>query len=569
MKQLAQAATQEMIKGATYLGKQGVQAWNSYWNKPAMNQPPSGAVLYQNTAHITHQFPPTHGTPMQAPTVTKDPNLISILDLESLKTHGSSTTTALHPLATFKVPHGCSFISFSPSGLALFTASNKGDVQSVWDLMRIQYAKPSFLKTGSQGTGIQGPHVRQIAQFSRMTIARIIDVVWTSPHGERAAMVTEPGTVHILDLPASAFTWPPPRRKVSALKQDEEGAGLSAASVASSAVNTLWTAARPLVGHRRRSSTGISAITAASVKSQAGHGTQALAAGISRSVGAATGRMNEMRKSSSNKLHLPRSSIVPRTACIGLITKKRNDLVMVVGGGIVRLYSVKSRRADCPADKQKASRNAKYVEFRLAPLPDLKIAPEPVRDVQEGDLELTEKEDSRWNFKKPQAKPKVSRVADSSIPQAEIESNAPYQPFHTDRRVRIYTYSHEQTPLPSPSVSALLSPLQPSVVSVSAGFSRTNFPSAFGGSIRTEILNVIRPQNVEDSIQSLSDHRALPPSAIERVMSFPGDSEDSEQIVITTRIRKSVRSSGEAIDANEEGFFEDDCEVLDFASQRV
>jgi hypothetical protein len=57
-----------------------------------------------------------------------------------------------------------------------------------------------------------------------MTIARIVDVVWTSPHGERAAMVTEPGTVHILDLPASAFTWPPPRRRGPSQKPDE-GAG--------------------------------------------------------------------------------------------------------------------------------------------------------------------------------------------------------------------------------------------------------------------------------------------------------------------------------------------------------
>lgn len=225
MKQLAQAATQEMIKGATYLGKQGVQAWNSYWNKPAVNQPASGGVPYQNAANMAHQFPPTHGIPSQAPAVTKDPGLISILDLEFLARHSLSTTNPPHPLATFKVPHGCSFLSFSPSGLALFTVSSKGDVQAVWDLMRIQYAKPSFLKTGPQVTGIQGPHVRQIAQFSRMTIARIVDVVWTSPHGERAAMCTEPGTVHVLDLPASAFTWPPLRRKLPSSKPDDEGAG--------------------------------------------------------------------------------------------------------------------------------------------------------------------------------------------------------------------------------------------------------------------------------------------------------------------------------------------------------
>ncbi|KAG0646988.1 hypothetical protein D0Z07_6267 [Hyphodiscus hymeniophilus] len=568
MKQLAQAATQEMIKGATYLGKQGVSAWNSYWNKPSVTQPANGGSSYQNTASLAHQFPPTHGAPStQGSTASKDPSMISILDLELLVRHSLATNNSPHPLATFKVPHGCSFISFSPSGLALFTASSKGDVQFVWDLMRIQYTKPSFLKTGPQSTETQGPTVRQIAQFSRMTIARIVDVVWTNPHGERAAMITENRTVHILDLPASAFTWPPPRRKLPSSNTGEETAGtaLSAASVASSAVNTLWTAARPLVSRRRRSSTGISAISAASVTSQAGHGTQALAAGISRSVGAATGRMNEMRKSSSNKLHLPRSSNVPSRSCIRLVTGKRNDSVMVVGDGIVGIYTVKSRRADRPADKQKASRGAKYVEWRLPSLPDLKLAPEPVHDLEDLDLHLAEKEQLRHNFNGAQSQTTTS--TESSIPQAEIESNAPYQPFHTDNRVGIHVYSDEQILQTSPSVSALFSPTNDE--DLSNPIPKATSQWAFGGPIKTESLNVCPSQNTEDSVQSLFDHRALPQSAIERVMRFPGDNEEFEQIVITTRARRSARPSGDTIDADGEGFFEEGMEVLDFASQRV
>jgi hypothetical protein len=38
-----------------------------------------------------------------------------------------------------------------------------------------------------------------------------------------------------------------------------------------------------------------------------------------------------------------------------------------------------------------------------------------------------------------------------------------------------------------------------------------------------------------------------------------------EQVVVTTR-RRRVQRDGEAA---EEGFFEDDCEVLDFAEDRV
>lgn len=567
VKQIMQAGTQKFIEGSTYIGKQigkqGAQVWNHYWNRSTPNQPVNAPITYQ-TQNVGHQFPPTHGVPTQAPAVAKDPGLVSILDLDSLAHHTASASSP-HPLATFKIPHGCSFLSFSPSGLALFTASSKGDIQSVWDLMRLQYAKSSFLKGGFQGSESKGPHVRQIAQFSRMTIARIVDVVWTSPHGERAAMVTEPGTVHVLDLPASAFTWPPPRRRVATPQPAESsgepvGPAITASGVATNAVNSLWTAARPLVSRRRRSSTGISAKT---MTAQAGHGTQVLAAGISRSVGAATGRMNEMRKSASNKLHLPSSTAIPSRGCILLLNRKRCDSVIVVGGGIVRFYTIKNRRADRPADKQKASRGAKFIEFRAPSLPKFKVAPEMLRDLnQAGDLELTERdvEDTHW---KSQNTPR-QHGTESSIPQAEIESNAPYQPFHTDRRVGLHVYSNDEAPIPSPSVSVLLSPLPKASP---APKQTTNVPWAFGGPIKTIKLDVGPVHTLDEDSDSPTDHRALPTSAIERILSVKDNNEEQEQIVVTTRRRKGVSKEADGVD--EEGFFEDDCEVLDFASQRV
>ncbi|KAF4631083.1 hypothetical protein G7Y89_g7054 [Cudoniella acicularis] len=577
VKQIMQAGTQALIGGGTYLGKQigrqGASLLNHYFNRSPPNQPTNSAMTYHNPPTTT-QFPPTHGVPTQAPAI-KDPGLVSILDLESLAHHGSFSAPP-HPLATFKIPYGCSFLSFAPSGLALFTASSKGDVQCVWDLMRIQFAKSSFLKGGFQGSESKGPHVRQIAQFSRMTIARIVDVVWTSPHGERAAMVTEPGTVHILDLPASAFTWPPPRRRIASPQRDESGSesavsGFTASGVATTAVNSLWTAAKPLVSRRRRSSVGISA---KAVTAQAGHGTQALAAGISRSVGAATGRMNEMRKSGSTKLHLPRSSMIPSKSCVLLLNRKRSDSVIVVGGGIVRVYTIKNRRADRPADKQKASRGAKYVEFRLPSLPEPKPVHELIRDLNlPGDLEFNEADiDVQWKSNKSPIPTARQRGTESSIPQAEIESNAPYQPFHTDRRVGLHIYLHPEASLPSPSVSALFSPppRMRSESGVTAGPEPNKTAWAFGGAIRSSKLEVGPIHIADDDLDSSIDHRPLPTSAIERILMVKDNNEDMEQIVVTTRRRKGASRSGtEAGVADEEGFFEDDCEVLDFASQRV
>lgn len=40
--------------------------------------------------------------------------------------------------------------------------------------------------------------------------------------------------------------------------------------------------------------------------------------------------------------------------------------------------------------------------------------------------------------------------------------------------------------------------------------------------------------------------------------------EEVEQVIVTTRRRRRGKGEGE-----EEGFFEDDCEVLDFADDRV
>ncbi|KAL2074820.1 hypothetical protein VTL71DRAFT_8599 [Oculimacula yallundae] len=574
IQQIVQIGTQKFIEAGNYLTQQGMSAWNNYRNKPLQNQPAAGGSPYQNIA-MTQQFPPTHGLQTPAPLIIKDPGLISLLDLEALAQHPLSSSSP-HPVATFRVPHGCSFLSFAPNGLALFTASNKGDIQFVYDLMRIQYSKSSFLKGGVQGIGIQGPQVRQIAQFTRMTIARIVDVVWTSPHGERAAMVTEPGTVHVLDLPASAFAWPPPRRRTSAQIPDEPtseagSAALTATGVATSAVSSLWTAARPLVSRQRRSSVGISARTVAGT---AGHGTQALAAGISRSVGAATGKMNEMRKSASNKLHLPPSQNVPSRGCILLLNGKRNDSVVVLGGGIVRFYTIKNRRADRPADKQKASRGAKSVEFRLPSLPDFRGL-DIARDFNQiANLELTETEieDSRWKAR--MSPPPVSKVhgTESSIPQAEIESNAPYQPFHTDRRVGLHIHSEKEAIISSsPSVSTLITPPPATAGSKVSQNSQARGPWVFGGPIHATKLDVGPPHNPDDEFDLSASHRALPTSAIERVFKVTDSMEDMEQIVITTRRRKGISRAGpdNTGDGLEEGFFEDDCEVLDFASQRV
>ncbi|KAK1751756.1 hypothetical protein QBC47DRAFT_75366 [Echria macrotheca] len=591
MNKLMRDATQELIQGAKWVGKQGLQAWNNYWN-PQSNPPtrtspasvtPWGGV---GSPHADQgQFPPTHGTVTPPPAV-KEPGILSILDIETL---GLSSNP--HPITTFSIPNGCSYLCFSPSGLSLFTASSKGDVQTVWDLFRIQHTKASPL----QASGISssaGPRVRQVAQFSRMTVARIVDVAWTRPNGEGAAMVTERGTVHLLDLPSSAFTWPPPRRRNRA----EEAKGqttepTTAVSLASNALSSVREVARPLITRPRRSNSGVPQLAGGGIGDYAAHGGKVIAAGISHSLGKTGNAINQLRHTGDNRVALPAAAAVPGPSCVSWITGRRNHSLFVLGGGVVRSYPSKSRKISASSGKR-VQQIARYVDFRVPFLPNSLFPPYVQKMIDHDEYgDFSEKDHDAGNntmVLQTRAKaPAHDTSADSSIPQAEIESSAPYQPFHTDRRVALF------------EIGAL--PLQNTVASISAILAGTSLedvpdqsparrkkagklgqvqrpteaePStsspvpglwAFGQPVKATKVDLGLPLTDEESFNIGSEEmRALPASAMERIMQRTGD--DDAQIVVTTRRR---RGAGHAAGQEDDGFFEDDCEVLDFADQRV
>ncbi|KAL2124080.1 hypothetical protein VTJ04DRAFT_445 [Mycothermus thermophilus] len=630
MNKIMRDATQELIQGAKWVGKQGLQAWNNYWNpqpQTTTQQPRSPGLPPQGWGNPDGgQFPPTHGAVVQP--VAKDPGLVSVLDVETL---GSSANP--HPVGTFAPPNGCSFLSFSPSGLSLFTASTKGDVQTVWDLMRIQYTKSSPLQATSAPSN--GPKVRQIAQFSRMTVARIVDVAWTRPHGERLAMVTERGTVHLLDLPSSAFTWPPPRRRRA---QEAKSAAApdtptSAVSLASTALSSVREVARPLITRQRRSNSNTSPPSGGGLGEYAAQGGKVLAASISQSLGKTGNAISQLRNNGENRVSLPSSGMLPERSCVIWVSGRRGHALFVLGGGLVRTFPVKNRRTSSGTDKR-APRLSRYTDFQLPLLPDDVISP-LVKHMLEMDkyLDFTDLDAANNTMVLNQPKPRPwmgHDVAESSIPQAEIESCAPYQPFHTDRRVALYEFTQPQfqPPLPQqpqqePDIAALMAGvsldenLQPAsesptprrkkgsskkrattpspdtpepVIPTPVGddttgtttiplaqaslppsyfsLSESTDPWAFGQPIPTTRLDLGGAMHLgedDDDINlPLDASRALPASAMERILLRTDDGGEEAQIVVTTRRRR-----GAVVDNGEDGFFEDDCEVLDFADQRV
>ncbi|KAI8634742.1 hypothetical protein F5Y19DRAFT_123252 [Xylariaceae sp. FL1651] len=571
MNRIMRETTQEVIHGARWVGKQGMQLWNNYWKtgqQPPTRQstagsPPWGPV-YPGRSDSA-QFPPTYGVSGQA--VTKEPGLVSIVDL-----HNLTSSAIIHPVTTFKTPLGCSFLSFSPTGLSLFTASSKGDVQTIWDLMRIQYTKSSPLQNSQPNNG-HATRVRQIAQFSRMTVARIVDVAWAKPNGERAAMVTERGTVHLLDLPTSAYTWPPPRRRAPSLESPRGGSenAPSAVSMASNALSSAYGATRPLLNRQRRSNSNSQGTS--TIMDHASYGGKVLAAGISHSLGNAGTAINQLRHTGENRVSLPLRNMSAGPSCAAWITGKKHHTLFVVGEGLVRMFPSKSRRPGIRKDRPRFPGGSKYNDFKLRDLPDDLIAPsvkqiiDPVED-----LDLTNPDHDGGNTLVLHHRPRSvdsDYSPEAAIPQAEIESNAPYQPFHTDRRVGLHVYGDGEAGLSSviqhmDSIILEDAPKRPKRTKLHQPKSAANQAWAFGQPISTVKLDLGLPIVMDEDISnSIDDHRALPVSAMERVLQV---GENDEQIVVTTRRR---RGGNRTTDADEDGFFEDDCEVLDFADQRV
>ena len=325
---MARDATQEFVKGARWVGSQGMQAWNNYWSKPTdanqtnlANSPPNAAQMSASPPAQT--FPPTHASSVNpSARVKNQPVIISILDLERLSQgQHLKEAIALQPLATFSLPNGCSMLSFTPSGLQVFTASAKGDVQQVWDLMRIIHGDT---RPEVSSISPSSPSVREVARFTRLTEARIIDVVWTKPRGEKLALVTDHGTVHIYALPGSAFYWPPLRRQAQVIKPPPHTNSVEArdhARVHSEPTGTPFSSAfgmftgntQPLLSAVRGRTTSASNSFSAfgGFASTAGVGAKsgkAVAAGINRSfTAAASGTVNTIRHLGENRIALPGS----------------------------------------------------------------------------------------------------------------------------------------------------------------------------------------------------------------------------------------------------------------------
>lgn len=596
LNKVARGVAKEVVKGARWLGEQGLQTWNNYWNQnaspPQTASPNNRLSQPQEQFYPSNVFPPTHAPDVSTP--SDEPEMVSVIDLLHLEQKVQKAADNVAPVATFQPPGGCSFLSFSPVGLSLLTATRKGDIQYIWDLMQISHARiaglvsndPTATDTDSAHTS---PRVRQIAKYARLSSSSIVDVIWTDPLGDRFAMLTRNGTVHVFDLPHSAFQWPPPRRAVrpqphspslapaGANEADLSGGVFASAMKFASKTQPIFSTLRgrtPSVGNTLGGMGGASMGLASATGVRGG---KAVAVGLSKSVGAASDTVSHLRHAGENRVHLNSLARDPRPGRIIWSHSTNVATISILDEDCVRVYKLKRREV---AGRQSQRAKVSVIDARRP----REITIPSVQQVSGTDIGYS-------NFQSSPQKQMVSAHAQHPLSRAEIETNAPYQPFHSDKRVNLCIYRTAYAGEPNLMGDSFTSSRSQLLNMASKPPPMSTKPSSptrwvFGDDILTTKITVRAPADSysehEDSSAALG--AVLGSTIIRQAHPPPSDGSDPiEQIVITTRRKKGrpvgggansaklgdLEEGNELIDDGDDGFFEDDCEVLDWAGDRV
>jgi hypothetical protein len=582
---LTREGTQVAIKGARWATEKGIQAFKNYMGKSGQANGNMNGGLYGDLVQQQQYFPPTHAHSQAQPRA--ESTVISLYDLQKMfDAEELKNKNVLHPIATIPASLGCSYLSFSPSGLMLMTVSKKGDFQDVWDLKRVTFRRPRR----SNRDIPSGPHVRQVARFARMTVTNVVDVIWSAPRIDKLAVLTGKGTVHMYSMPASAFQWPPPRRsKRSAqrvvAKQEDTPPNGGRGSAVNTAMQAINGTAKPFLDavRTRNNAAGGSLFPSLSSLGMApvagAKGGKAVAAGVGKSI-------NNIRHARDNKLTMPSSPSGVKPNSVRWMTGKTRGCIGLVASGVLQIHQVQMRPA-AGKGRSKAATSVtkkKLVEFGLTPIPDAVLPPSIAAQLcaQPGEPVSPQDIHGEWF---PRALPSrrgrpgpngTKFTAPAPLSFSEIETNPPYQPFYTDRRVTRLAFSSN---LPSVQQSASESDWQPQrpLLLVSNLHHQTeddadydDSPWLFGEAVEATRISSPAVQMYDEGYVEGDEDVGEAAARVENKLVRRDGEEDVEQVVVTTR-RRRVRRGGEEdhLDPAEEGFFEDDCDVLDFAEDRV
>lgn len=243
----------------------------------------------------------------------------------------------------------------------------------------------------------------------------------------------------------------------------------------------------------------------------------------------------------------------------------------MVSGGVLQIWRVQMRPGTSKGTSSTSTSisKKKTVEFGLAPIRDSALPPSITEQLfpQPSDPEPMPGVYGEWL---PRSLPsRKTGPAPAPLSFSEIETNPPYQPFYTDRRVTRFIYSRPfpETTESSSDSSNTSTPLPPPAsLAPTLHHSDDSSPWLFGQPIDALRVSSNATTHGYDSGEGDDDLVAGVAARIENKLVLRDGEEEVEQVVVTTRRRRVRREGGEE---DEEGFFEDDCEVLDFAEDRV
>jgi hypothetical protein len=438
---VAKGFAQEAVKGAKWIGEKGLQTWQNYWKREPSTPQPSFTTTVSPPIHPSQQypsqFPPTHG--FDQPNSSRDSDLVTIVDIRLLQ-----ETTSKKPLTaslTFQPPSGCSFLSFSPTGISLVTANRKGDVYYVWDLVEMRHRLILTAASAAHEIG----RVRQIARYERVSPSTVVDLAWDGPVGYRFALLTKNQTIHLFDLPREALQWPPASTKKMrptsapveppALEPDAAPAGGFLASAMQLAGRTQPVLAS-MRGRAPSMSGGVPGLTpgfasTATIRS----GGRAVAAGLSKSLGAASETVTSMRHANQSRLKLKTAS---RPGMICWLKRDGKPVVSLLDGTLVKNYHVRMTkpRDGRHMDTVSVFDARKAVAVKLPKAIDVPALLGETRHSTNAKADPAPSTQVRA-FWKSRSNHDTGIKNAHPLASAEIDTNSPYQPFHADKRVII------------------------------------------------------------------------------------------------------------------------------------
>jgi len=473
MARLSREATQNFLKGAQWTYDRGVEAYNTYWHRTSPVQRPSSNGSGFATERQNANFPPTHAYG-QPKSLGEDAKLVAIYDLERfIDSEDGRSRNALNPIAAFAPPSGISYISLSPCGWNLLVVNRRGDDTTLWNLMRMIHSSVAAMLPDNEKEGVLEPFVRHTWNSTRMSEARIVDVSWIGPRGDRIAVLTDKPTVHVHDFPSSVLQWPPlqKRRTKAALLQVQQLTNDESSTNGkrwSSALETFNDAVKSVRDSSRSLSiSGVSGLglSATSTAATAKSGGKMVRQGITKGIDSIAKQAQQVYHMQDNKLHLEYPpdgialpGIIRLTSSLGSfatsnVKERGRSGLLVIEGGSLRIHPIRQilQRHNNSPSTIRVKISKRYRKLQLPLIPDNAFPPsfisavethygKPANDAasqhcgHDADVHGIQP-NGYWALRASKGVGSLpSSVSENWHMIMEAESNPPFQPFYFHRR---------------------------------------------------------------------------------------------------------------------------------------